>query len=157
MVMQKRGDNNISRRKYLARSVKYGGLGLIITVLPILIRGDSKEIIRAIEKLDKYTLSFNYLYSLSKREGSAYIQGIYYAVRANKISRNKAEEFLGKIFDYEDLLWMREEAVKVLIKLDMLTDNELDELIDNTSDESVLISAASALGEKDTPGATRAL
>jgi HEAT repeat protein len=136
----------ISRRKF----IKYIGLGLTISILPILIQGDQNKIIQAIEKIGKYTLSFDYLRSLTKREGSAYIRGIYYAVNANKINRNQAERFLRKIFNEEYLLWMRQVSIETLIKLDMIKETELEELITSVPDEPVLASIASAFSEKDT-------
>jgi len=141
----------ISRRDFFKSSAKYAAFGFFMTKLPILMRGNSQKIIEAIANLDTYTLSFDYLSSLTKKEGSAYIQGIYYAVNANKIDRNQAEKFLRKIFNDEDLIWMREEAVKVLVKLDMIKEVELEKLIDTIPDATVLVAIASVFGEKEDP------
>ena len=141
--------NNMSRREFFKRSARYGAFALIMATLPILLTGNTEEILNAIEKLDSYTLSFDYLHSLTKKEGSAYIQGIYYAVNANKIDRNQAEKFLRKIFNDEYLLWMRVEAVRELIKLDMLTQVEIDKFVASIPDESILVAIAQTLGKKN--------
>ena len=143
-------NKEISRRDFIKQVTVIGAMS---TILPILISGDTPRIIDAIANLDKYPLSTKYLYSLTKREGTAYIQGIYHAAQQGKITKTKADLFLRDLFNNEELLWMREEAIKVLIKLDMVSYEELEELIETAPDESVKISIVRGLGEKSTPEA----
>ncbi|MBU1006273.1 MAG: hypothetical protein KKH08_01605 [Candidatus Omnitrophica bacterium] len=143
-----------SRRDFLKRSAVFV---TGITVLPILLTGDSTKIPDAMEGIDEYILSFDFLYSLAKKEGSAYIQGVYYAVKLDKVDRAQAEKFLRRIFNDEPLLWMREEAVKALIELDMITESELEVLIEDIPDESVLVAIASAFEKKDSSKAVKFL
>ncbi|KPK96995.1 MAG: hypothetical protein AMJ95_11410 [Omnitrophica WOR_2 bacterium SM23_72] len=99
------------------------------------------------DDIDSYPVSLEYLHSLSKKEGIVYIQGFFEAVKENKVSRNKAECFLRQIFGNEDLLWMRKEAIKVLIKLDMVTSEELNKYIYSIADKELLIAIISASKE----------
>jgi len=123
-------------------------MGVMSTILPILISRDTPRIIDAIANLDKYPLDIKYLHSLTKKQATAYIKGIHYAVGQGKIDKTKADLFLRNLFNNEYLLWMREEAIKTLIKLDMVSYEELDRLIETTADESVRKAIAYGLGEK---------
>ena len=140
-------NKEISRRKFIKQLTVIGGIS---AVLPILISGDTPKIIKAIANLDSYPLTTKYLYSLTKKEGTAYIRGIYHAVKQDKIDKDEADLFLRDIFSNEDLLWMREGAIKALIKLDRVNYEELNEIIYSIPDVSVLKGIASALGNKGT-------
>lgn len=134
----------MSRRDFIKRSII---VAPVIAILPILLTGDSDKIIRAMEDLDKYPISLDYLYGLSKKEGIAYIQGFYYAVTQGKADRSEAERFLREVFGEADLLWMREESVKVLIKLGMMGRREIKDLFYSIPDQSILGIMAVGLGE----------
>ena len=149
-VSDKDNESNMSRREFLKRSARYAALTLIIATLPILLTGNPEKIIKAIEKLDKYTLSLDYLYSLTKKEGSAYIQGIYYAINANKVDRIKAETFLRRVFKEGDLIWMRAEAIKLLVRHNFVKFEEAKKILNSTPDVEVVLGIYDALAEAPT-------
>jgi len=113
--------------------------------------------VKSTQELDSYPVSLNHLYNLSKKQGIKYIKGFYAEIEVGRMGRDKAEAFLRQVFKEEDILWMKAEAIKALIKLGMVSKGELKMHIYAIPDLPILKGITSALGEVGTKEAVNHL